>query len=333
MTDEERKAEENSRAIDKEMMNREHEYKLLLLGAGESGKSTIFKQLKICYAGGFTLEDKAMFRAQIHVNIIGFMKHLCGAVDMLRLEHLTSQGDKIKSLLEWDDNADLALNREFYISTLRMLWADPAIQEAWNRRSEFFIIESHSYFFQENMLEIICSSNYNPQEAHILRVRARTSGIVENKFKIAGTKFSIIDVGGQKSERRKWMSCFDNVNGIIFVAALSEFDQFLFEDEKQNRMVDALNLFDKTCNRDIFLNTPLILFLNKKDLFQQKLADPKKQIADVSHFRDFTGPRGDYTAGVNYFKKQFMDLNRTQKDIFVVRRTAVICICISTVPS
>ncbi|VDO54211.1 unnamed protein product [Brugia timori] len=40
----------------------------------------------------------------------------------------------------------------------------------------------------------------------------------------------VIDVGGQRSERKKWIHCFDNVNAIIFISSLSEYDQTLRED-------------------------------------------------------------------------------------------------------
>lgn len=41
----------------------------------------------------------------------------------------------------------------------------------------------------------------------------------------------VYDVGGQRSERKKWIHCFDEVNAIIFIVALSEYDQTLHEDE------------------------------------------------------------------------------------------------------
>ncbi|EJW74437.1 hypothetical protein WUBG_14655 [Wuchereria bancrofti] len=41
----------------------------------------------------------------------------------------------------------------------------------------------------------------------------------------------IFDVGGQRSERKKWIHCFEDVNAIIFIAAISQYDQVLFEDE------------------------------------------------------------------------------------------------------
>lgn len=39
----------------------------------------------------------------------------------------------------------------------------------------------------------------------------------------------MVDVGGQRSERRKWIHCFENVHSIVFLAALSEYDQILLE--------------------------------------------------------------------------------------------------------
>ena len=78
------------------------------------------------------------------------------------------------------------------------------------------------------------------------------------------------DVGGQRNERRKWIHCFDNVNAVVFVASLSEFDQMLYEDETKNRLDEALELFGKISNSKWFAETAIILFLNKKDLFEKK---------------------------------------------------------------
>lgn len=39
----------------------------------------------------------------------------------------------------------------------------------------------------------------------------------------------MVDVGGQRSERRKWIHCFESVTSIIFLVALSEYDQVLAE--------------------------------------------------------------------------------------------------------
>jgi guanine nucleotide-binding protein G(i) subunit alpha len=47
----------------------------------------------------------------------------------------------------------------------------------------------------------------------------------------------MFDVGGQRSERKKWIHCFENVTSIIFCVALSEYDQVLLEESSQVRRV------------------------------------------------------------------------------------------------
>lgn len=116
------------------------------------------------------------------------------------------------------------------------------------------------------------------------------------------------DVGGQRNERKKWIHCFEGVTAVIFVAAVSEYDQALFEDASTNRMVEALDLFDEICNNTFFVKSSMILFLNKRDLFAEKIKI--KKIRDYPIYSDYTGPDNDYEAGIQYFVKKFMARNK-----------------------
>lgn len=71
----------------------------------------------------------------------------------------------------------------------------------------------------------ISDSAYLPTDQDILRTRIRSTGIREERFEIEGTKLLVVDVGGQRSERKKWMHLFEDTKLVIFVAAVSEFDQ------------------------------------------------------------------------------------------------------------
>ena len=53
----------------------------------------------------------------------------------------------------------------------------------------------------------------------------------------------MVDVGGQRSERRKWIHCFENVTSIIFLVALSEYDQILFESDNEVRMEVLIDMY------------------------------------------------------------------------------------------
>jgi hypothetical protein len=86
---------------------------------------------------------------------------------------------------------------------VKQLWADPAIRLCWDHRSEFQIYDSAIYFFDK--VSEIASSNYMPTQQDHLRIRVRTTGIVETQFEIEGSQFKLCDVGGQRNERKKCM--------------------------------------------------------------------------------------------------------------------------------
>ena len=110
-----------------------------------------------------------------------------------------------------------------------------------------------------------------PSVSDVLQARVRTTGIEEAQFNLIDFEFRMLDVGGQRSERRKWIHCFDCVTAVLFCSSLSEYDQTLREDDTQNRMKESLLLFDEIRNSPWFRTVPFILFLNKIDLFQEKI--------------------------------------------------------------
>ena len=70
-----------------------------------------------------------------------------------------------------------------------------------------------------------------PTDQDILRSRVKTTGITETTFKVGELTYKLFDVGGQRSERKKWIHCFENVTALVFLVSLSEYDQMLYEDE------------------------------------------------------------------------------------------------------
>lgn len=193
-------------------------------------------------------------------------------------------------------------------SALKALWVDPGVLLAWKRRAEFQIVESVKYYFNE--IDRIMKDDYVATQQDMLLARVRTSGIVTEKYVIDTKNFEMYDVGGQRNERKKWIHCFDDVTAVIFVAAISEFDQVLFEDSSTNRMVEAVELFNEICNNRHFQSSSMILFLNKKDLFEDKIENV--HIADTEVFKDFSTPFGAddyYEKGVEYFLNKFLVVN------------------------
>lgn len=274
--------------------------KILLLGAGESGKSTIFKQMTILHTAGYSKEDKMQLVSTVHQNCLQNAHNLIRACQRFGYSNpeLAELSEKIENVDEHDP-----LTEEIG-TMLSQLWHNEEIQKAYHRRSEYQLADSTEYFFKE--MDRIKIPGYIPSEQDILRTRVRTSGIVEMEFIEQGTVFKLFDVGGQRNERRKWIHCFDNVNAVLFVAAISEYDQGLFEDEETNRLREALSLFTEICNSRFFVNTSMILFLNKSDLFAEKI----KEVPLQKFFPEYDG--SSYKDAVDFLTKQFTDLNKNK---------------------
>jgi len=115
----------------------------------------------------------------------------------------------------------------------------------------------------------------------------------------------MLDVGGQRNERKKWIHCFENVTAVLFVVAISAYDQTLYEDETTNRMVEAINLFEEICNSRWFRDISMVLFLNKSDLFIKKI----QKVPLTVCFPEYTG-ENSYEETTNYLIGQFEAKNR-----------------------
>jgi len=253
--------------------------KLLLLGAGESGKSTLFKQMIEIYGKGFPEAERRTFTSIIYNNIITSMKALCAHSDQYGpVDPENEAARRTVDELKGDEEIDDKLGK-----MLKQLWADKGIQATYEQRAQYQLTDSTKYFLDR--LDEIMKEGYVPDKQDVLRSRVRTTGIVENEFVIESNAFKMYDVGGQRNERKKWIHCFENVTAVLFVAAISEYDQVLYEDENTNRMVEALNLFEEICNSRWFRETSMILFLNKKDLFGEKIA----KVPLSKYFPDYAG--------------------------------------------
>ncbi|NWS50690.1 GNA14 protein, partial [Probosciger aterrimus] len=125
----------------------------------------------------------------------------------------------------------------------------------------------------------------------------------------------MVDVGGQRSERRKWIHCFESVISIIFLVALSEYDQVLAKCE--NEVSKAL--FKTIIISPWFLNTLVILFLNKKDLLEEKIMYSHL----ISYFPEYTGPKQDVRAARHFILKLYQDQNPDKEKIIYSHFTCV----------
>jgi len=311
-----KEAFERSKKIDKKIKadgeKMAREIKLLLLGAGESGKSTIVKQMKIIHECGYSSDECLQYRPLVYSNTVHSMLAIIRAMETLRIDYhdneRSADAGKLFSFLEAVEDGHLDSE---LVGIMGRLWADAGVQEAVQRAREYQLNDSAAYYLSQ--LDRIGVADYVPTQQDILRTRVRTSGIVETRFSFKDLDFKLIDVGGQRSERRKWIHCFEGVTAIIFCVALSAYDCVLAEDGVTNRMREALQLFETMCNNRYFTDTSIILFLNKKDLFMEKISSSPL----TACFPEYTGSNTYEEAG-SYIQLKFENKNdrKGEKEIY-----------------
>ncbi|XP_059400125.1 guanine nucleotide-binding protein G(q) subunit alpha-like isoform X1 [Carassius carassius] len=350
MSEEAKESKRINSEIDKQLRrdkrDSRRELKLLLLGTGESGKSTFIKQMRIIHGTGYTDEDKRGFTKLVYQNIFTSMQAMINATWHLKIP-FENENNKNNALLVREVDVEKVCSFDQpYVNAIKMLWADQGIQEAYDRRREYQLSDSTKYYLsdlerislpgyvpsQQDVLRVrvpttgiieypfdleniifsylsdldrIADPSYLPTQQDVLRVRIPTTGIIEYPFDLQSIIFRMVDVGGQRSERRKWIHCFENVTSIMFLVALSEYDQVLVESDNENRMEESKALFRTIITYPWFMNSSVILFLNKKDLLEEKIMYSHL----VDYFPEFDGPQRDAQAGREFILKMFVDLN------------------------
>jgi len=286
------------------------EVKLLLLGTGESGKSTIAKQMKILYKEGYTDEERLQFISIIHSNIIMAMRAAVDAAERNNVEFPASLQGEVEMFTTNEILFEPKLT-DTISKAVKALWENEDIKSLCDNGKNFNILDSSRYFFGE--IDRISREDYKPSDADLLYARARTTGIAETSFELAGVKWRLMDVGGQRNERRKWIHCFQGLTALIFCVAASEYNQKLYEDDRVNRMHESLILFEEICNCQWFVSTGIILFLNKMDLLKEKI----KKVDLKECFEDYTGGL-DFNNAFEFIKAKFLELNKNKsKPIYV----------------
>jgi len=256
--------------------------------------------------GGFTEEEKLSFRDQIYNNCISQMRTMIEAA--INIRQVFSKKESIDYAQQiMRITRDVNWSRELG-EMIKHLWSDPGIQEIYQKRGKLYQLNDTTQYFMEN-IDRINSNDFLPNEEDVLRVRVRSTGIEEAEFIFDKHLFRVIDVGGQRSERRKWIHCFEGITAILFCSALVDYYLPLREDPRQNRLNEALMLFTEISHQESFSSKSIIFFLNKIDLLEEKLPEYPLEDwqAEYVHYKPQSNdPREHFKAASEFIKDLFL---------------------------
>ena len=310
----EKKAKDHSRAIKKQKKEKEVEgaqkpVKLLLVGAGESGKSTITKQVKIIHQDGYSDAERQSYKPIVYANTVESMVKILTAMEAFDIsfgdadceEHAVKLRAAYKQLDVVDLASDVGLS-------LQKLWNDTGVKECYGRSREYPLNDSAAYFMEA--FERLCDVEYVPTEQDVLRTRVKTTDVIETAFKYKHLNFQLIETAG--SERQKLAQCFKDVTAIIFCVDLCAYDQGTKDNSTfVNPMLESLKMFHLICSMPLLVETSAILVLNKTDLFKDKIS----RYPLTNCFPEYQG-ESNFEETLNYIRQQFENQNNGSKEIY-----------------
>ncbi|XP_057211145.1 guanine nucleotide-binding protein subunit alpha-14-like [Triplophysa rosa] len=245
--------------------------------------------MRIIHGKGYTEEDRKAYTNLVFQNVFVAIQTLKNSMYAAKLTAVTA-------------GTVHSISSE-YAEAIKSVWRDCGLQKCYERRREFQLSDPAKYYLDD--IDRISAELYLPSLQDILRVRIPTTGIIEYIFDLQTVICRMVDVGGQKSERRKWIHCFENVTSMIFLVALSEYDQVLYECENANRMEESKALFKAIISYHWFQKSSIILFLNKIDILKEKIST--SHLAD--YFPEYTGPKNDADAAMKFILSTYEQQN------------------------
>lgn len=269
-------------------------YRIILIGTGESGKSTFVKQMKLLSSRNQTFDDayKSRFKPEVYRNLVQALHAIAENSDKSAFSAMVLPAvDRINRIYEEIvKNPDAILDHatgdhsEEFFSLCKLIWKNDVIQRTFYRSHEYQIIDCAQYFLDK--VDQISASNYKPSDADVLQCRTKTLGIHTETITYNDVTFELVDVGGQRDQRSKWIEAMsDGVTAVIFLTDVSAYDMTLEEDQVTNRLAESVQLLREVWRKNPLRDKSIILFLNKQDKLEKKLALGKTDIE--TYFPDY----------------------------------------------
>ncbi len=272
-----------------EQLLRDMSAKILILGAGEAGKTTTCSQLHcIVNDGMWDPGSKKKCINSLRMNVYMVARKLAEQIGT-DTDKLSDAGKTTHQALLQCDPMDAANDyKKEEAAKINAYWHEDAVKEKFANKDKFWILEWAPYYLDN--AERFAGDDFEPTETDLVRARVKTTGVNQDPFNEEAGKWTgweewketdlkihwtVVDVGGQRSERRKWLGFFDNVQSVVFLVNSLGYNEVLYEDENLLRMHESLTLFDSLFgekSQGAFNRIPVTVAFNKLDSFKESFS-------------------------------------------------------------
>lgn len=276
--------------------------RVLVLGISNCGKSTFARQMKILHCNGFNNDEVNNYREVLIQNLMLGFREIIASMD----DNIPKNLKKAVKFFNEANAYGTPLSDDL-ISKAQKIWEDETVQEVLESSRNLEYRSSLKYMMDN--IDRVHDDNWRPTNDDILHARQRTTGIIETKFTRDKYEWSLIDVGGQKVERKKWLHTQQNLNAVIYFAALDEYDVMSEEDSKITKLEESMLVWEETLKGEALKGVPVILFLNKVDIFKEKI----KSVPLKKTYKKYKG--GDDLDSATEFIKDLYGVKITSESV------------------
>jgi len=300
--------------------------------------------VKILTTKGFSEAIRLDAKPGIYENMRDAIKKLVAVAlkyEFEIAEETVAAGEALKDFeVDINDQSTIDTLKGF----LKQTWGDPEIKKSYTKSLTLTTAKEtlmpNDIIFLDDM-DRLCEVGYLPSDKDILDMRRSTSGAHTLEFTFDPAEFakrqgnapnasdkpsdwSITDVGGQIHERTTWYEEYTDCSGVIFVMGLSDFDQQSQDKRKTNKFVeDGINLMLEVAKVETLQGVPLIIMLNKKDLFEEKVRVSETGICAT--FPEYTGDKNDPKESLEFIEQLLSDIieggTSSESSIYVTMAT------------
>ncbi|TGJ81406.1 hypothetical protein E0Z10_g7353 [Xylaria hypoxylon] len=248
--------------------------KVLLLGTSGGGKSTLLNALRLCTEAEDAEHDESYLRTLVWHNALDSVRTLLRAMERAGVPVMASARTLLLDPCP-DCDCDPALNPQHAGEVARTISSfHPIIfQNAVRRNANQLHVNAEYYIENINRLAEQAVHRSAPTDRDLLRTQVTTTGIHQTTLTYQGSRFCVYDVGGERSERKKWIHTFEDVSVVIFPVDTTGYERSLREDEDSDRMLEQFILFEYISNSHWFTKSNFIIIFTKIDLLEKYLED------------------------------------------------------------
>lgn len=274
---------------------------ILLLGCGESGKSTSLKSLRNLMTGDFAFPlQQDEWRIAVRRNLVNSMRWILSKFKGSGRSFADQPIESYASFLPKMDDENVAFE-PILIEAIEDVYNDVAVQDLARYRYLSPSQDSALYFLAS--IRRIASPDYVPSVQDAFRARLPTTGIFETTVTRENTIYHVFDFGGAQSERKKWVHGFNCANVVVFHVPVDCYTLSIAEDPNVNMMEESLTLFDGISNSFYFSEALIILVFTKCDTLKTVL----EEFPPTQTYSEYEGG-GDAESFLDFLETKFLSL-------------------------